>query len=85
MRLVAAMTHRGWRRAVEAWVDGELGEVSTGLVLAHMSRCSSCTGHAAFLRCLKNFLRRQATPSLAALRLRRFARLLTDPRPSWPT
>jgi len=46
----AAMTHRGLHRAVEAWVDGELGDVRAGLVRDHLGQCAGCSSHAALLR-----------------------------------
>lgn len=41
-------SHRRWRRALEAWVDGEVRPEVEAAVLEHLGRCSRC-GHEAVL------------------------------------
>jgi anti-sigma factor RsiW len=69
--------HRRTRRAVDAYIDGELRTPARiAAVQAHLDECWGCSGHAETLRLLKRSLRRlaQRQPTdLAAARLRRWA------------
>lgn len=69
--------HRQMRRAIDAYVDGELHTPARiAAVQAHLDQCWGCSGYAETLRLLKRSLRRlaQRQPAdLAAARLRRWA------------
>lgn len=69
-----ALTHRRMRRAVGAYVDGELDAADTSAVTAHLDECWGCSGEADTLRLIKRSLRgrsvrRPADIALARLRL----------------
>ena len=64
------------RRAVEAYVDGELGPDVATEVARHLSSCWECSTVAETLRLLKQALRQQRCKrpaTVAEHRLRRFA------------
>jgi predicted anti-sigma-YlaC factor YlaD len=69
--------HRRMRRAVDAYIDGELGSPQRFVeVQAHLDECWGCSGYAETVRLLKRSLRRLADrqpTDLAAARLRRWA------------
>jgi anti-sigma factor RsiW len=74
--------HRRVRRAVDAYVDGELTRGQAAAVAAHLDECWGCSGDADTLRLVKRSLQRRATrrPSdLALARLRRWAEGLARP------
>ncbi|MGH9110918.1 MAG: zf-HC2 domain-containing protein [Acidimicrobiales bacterium] len=71
--------HRRVRRAVDAYVDGELARGQAAAVAAHLDNCWGCSGDADTLRLMKRSLQRLAArrPSdLARARLRRWAERL---------
>jgi len=68
--------HRRMRRAVDAYLDGELPPTRAGAVEVHLDECWGCSGYADAVRLMKRSLRRlaQRRPSdLAVARLRRWA------------
>jgi anti-sigma factor RsiW len=68
--------HRRMRRAVDAYLDGELSPVRAAVVEAHLEECWGCSGYAETLRLMKRSLRRLAERGpgdLAVVRLRRWA------------
>jgi anti-sigma factor RsiW len=70
------LAHRRLRRAVEAYLDGELTPEARAEVARHLSICWECSIGAETLRLLKRALshHRDRTPSsVAERRLRRFA------------
>ena len=70
------VTHRGLRRAVDAYLDGELSPVRALAIEVHLDECWGCSGYADTVRLMKRSLRRlaQRRPSdLAVTRLRRWA------------
>ncbi|GAC1530516.1 MAG: hypothetical protein NVS3B12_05200 [Acidimicrobiales bacterium] len=67
------------RRAVEAYLDGELAPDAGTEVVHHLAMCWECNTVAETLRLLKHALRRrrdQGAASVPGLRLRRFAESL---------
>lgn len=79
------LAHRRMRRAVEAYLDGELTPEARAEVARHLSICWECSIAAETLRLLKRALshRRDRTPSsVAERRLRRFAADLASVGPS---
>jgi anti-sigma factor RsiW len=73
------LAHRRLRRAVDAYLDGELTSDARAEVANHLSICWECSIAAETLRLLKRALshRRDRTPpSVAEHRLRRFAHAL---------
>jgi anti-sigma factor RsiW len=73
------LAHRRMRRAVDAYLDGELTPEARAEVARHLSICWECSIAAETLRLLKRALshRRNRTPSsVAERRLRRFAEAL---------
>lgn len=74
--MLDAVAHRSMRRAVDAYLDGELLPERAAAVTAHLGECWGCSGHAEALRLMKPSLRRlgERRPSdLAVARLRRWA------------
>jgi anti-sigma factor RsiW len=74
--------HRRVRRAVDAYVDGELTRGRAAAVAAHLAECWGCSGDADTLRLVKRSLQGRATrrPSdLALARMRRWAEGLARP------
>ena len=74
--------HRRVRRAVDAYVDGELTRSQAAAVEAHLDECWGCSGEADTLRLMKRSLQRLAARSpsdLARARLRRWAEGLAQP------
>jgi anti-sigma factor RsiW len=72
--------HRRMKRAVSAYVDGELKAGGSAIVADHLRECSDCSGEAELTRMLKRSLRNLADrdrDALATLRLRRFASRLS--------
>lgn len=68
--------HRRMRRAVAAYLDGELPFHAIAAVEAHLDECWGCSGDAETLRLMKRSLRRlgeRRPTDLAAERLRRWA------------
>lgn len=64
------------RRAVDAWVDGELDAETAEAVAHHLRICWDCSSAAETTRLVKSALRAhrdREPPPLAAARLRRFA------------
>jgi anti-sigma factor RsiW len=67
------------RRAVGAYVDGELDAAATAAVAAHLHECWACSGDADVTRVIKHSLQqRRGRDVLATVRLRRFAARLAD-------
>ena len=70
------LAHRRMRRAVDAYVDGELNPGARAEVARHLSLCWECSIAAETVRLLKRALtqrRDRAPASVAEQRLRRFA------------
>lgn len=67
--------HGRWRRAVEAYVDGELTSPRREAVLAHLAECVDCDEDADLLRMVKRSLRgrRGRITPLMSIRVRRLA------------
>ena len=68
--------HGRMRRAVDAYLDGELPPARAVAVEGHLDECWGCSGYADTVRLLKRSLQRLARrrPSdLAVARLRRWA------------
>jgi anti-sigma factor RsiW len=68
--------HGRMRRAVDAYIDGELPPGRAVVVEVHLDECWGCSGYAESVRLVKRSLRRlaQRRPSdLAVARLRRWA------------
>ena len=68
--------HGRMRRAVDAYIDGELSPARAVTVEVHLDECWACSGYADTVRLMKRSLRRlaQRRPSeLAVARLRRWA------------
>ena len=68
--------HGRMRRAVDAYLDGELPPARAVVVEVHLDECWGCSGYADAVRLMKRSLRRlaQCRPSeLAVARLRRWA------------
>jgi predicted anti-sigma-YlaC factor YlaD len=62
------------RRAVSAYLDGEVDPVTAAVVGAHLRRCWACSGEAELIRMIKSSLRNLAGRDddvLAVMRLRR--------------
>ncbi len=75
------IAHRRMKRAVTAFVDGELGPAAEGRVEAHLRDCWDCSGDVELARMVKASLHHLADrnqDALTALRLRRFAAGLTS-------
>ncbi len=75
------LSHRRLRRAVSAFVDGELDGKTAAAVAAHLRLCWGCSGDTELARMMKCSLRRCADREpelLAAVRLRRFAASLRN-------
>jgi len=51
------LTHLRLRRAVPAYVDGELDTLAARAVVAHLGRCWACSGEVELLRAVKRSLR----------------------------
>ena len=76
--------HRRWRRAGEAFADGELSPSLRGPVQNHLQECWGCSENVELLRMVKASLRRQSarlTPMEIA-RLRRVAARVAGIGPS---
>jgi anti-sigma factor RsiW len=68
--------HSRMRRAVDAYVDGELPPARAAAVEAHLTDCWGCSGDAETLRLMKRSLRRlrhRGPSELTLARLRRWA------------
>ncbi|MGH9229928.1 MAG: zf-HC2 domain-containing protein [Acidimicrobiales bacterium] len=68
--------HGRMRRAVDAYLDGELPPARAVVVHVHLDECWGCSGYADTVRLMQRSLRRlgQRRPSdLAVARLRRWA------------
>jgi anti-sigma factor RsiW len=68
--------HGRMRRAIDAYVDGELPPARAVTVEGHLDECWACSGYADTVQLMKRSLRRlaQRRPShLAVARLRRWA------------
>jgi predicted anti-sigma-YlaC factor YlaD len=68
--------HGRMRRAIDAYLDGELAPARAMAVEGHLDECWGCSGYADTVRLMKRSLRRlaQRRPSdLAVARLRRWA------------
>lgn len=50
--------HGGWRRAVEACLDGELAVAQQEAACRHLEGCSDCDAHASLLLAVRGSLRR---------------------------
>jgi predicted anti-sigma-YlaC factor YlaD len=73
---VLPVAHREMRRAVDAYVDGELSRARAVAVELHLDECWGCSAYADTVRLMKRSLRRLAErrPSdLAVARLHRWA------------
>jgi anti-sigma factor RsiW len=73
------LAHRRLRRAVDAYLDGELTPEARAEVADHLSICWECSIAAETLRLLKRALSHRLNrtpPSVAERRLRRFAEAL---------
>jgi anti-sigma factor RsiW len=71
-----SIAHGRMRRAIDAYVDGELPPAQAGVVEVHLDDCWGCSGYADTVRLMKRSLQRlaQRRPSdLAVARLRRWA------------
>jgi len=69
------------RRAVSAYVDGELDEQHSARVEAHLRECWGCSGDAELTRLVKRSLQNlghRQRDTLAVVRLQRFATRLTN-------
>jgi anti-sigma factor RsiW len=76
---MSPMKHRWMRRAVGAYVDGEIDDAAAAAVSAHLRECWYCSGDAEQLRMIKQSLRnRRNGDALAVLRLRRFVARFTQ-------
>jgi anti-sigma factor RsiW len=76
---MSPLTHRRMRRAVTAYLDGELDATDAHAVAAHLRECWACSGDAEVTRMIKRSLRnRRCDDFLAVVRLRRFAARLSD-------
>ncbi len=67
-----SVSHRRWRVAVDAYVDGELTDRAQREVATHLAECWDCSRDAEILRLIKHCLRQRRTPAgdnLALLRL----------------
>lgn len=74
--MLSLLAHRRMRRAVDAYLDGELTPDARSEVARHLSVCWECSIAAETVRLVKRALaqRRARTPvSIAEERLRRFA------------
>jgi anti-sigma factor RsiW len=74
-------THRGLRRAVDAYLDGELPSGRAAAVASHLDECWGCSGYADTVRLMKQSLRRPAAREprdLAVTRLRRWGQRLAS-------
>jgi anti-sigma factor RsiW len=68
------LAHHRMKRAVAAYLDGELDAADAVAVAMHLRECWRCSGEAEALRMIKRSLRRRSGDDvLAVLRLRRFA------------
>lgn len=70
------LAHRRMKRAVSAYVDGELDPRGAAAVADHLRKCWGCSGDVDLIRTVKHSLRNLANrhgDSLAVTRLRRFA------------
>jgi anti-sigma factor RsiW len=70
------VVHRRMRRAVGAYLDGELSPPEAAVVAAHLDECWGCSGDAEMLRLIKRSLQRLAArrpTDLVLVRLRRWA------------
>jgi anti-sigma factor RsiW len=70
------IAHRRMRRAVSAFVDGELDTGLAAIVEGHLRDCFDCSGDAELARMVKASLRNLAArerDAVTAARLRRFA------------
>lgn len=75
--------HRRYRRLVSAYVDGELDPARMEEMARHVRGCWGCSGAVEQIRLIKASLarlRERHPGSLAALRLRRWARALDSTR-----
>jgi len=72
---VTPWEHRRWRRAGEAFADGELSPSLRGPVQTHLRECWGCSENVELQRMMKASLRRQAARlvPMETARLRRFA------------
>jgi anti-sigma factor RsiW len=70
------IAHGRMRRAVDAYLDGELPPARAVAVEVHLDQCWGCSGYAETVRLMKRSLRRLAQrrpDNLAVARLRRWA------------
>lgn len=70
------LAHRRMKRALSAYVDGELDAPTSDAVAAHLRECWDCSGDAEIIRMVKRSLRTlgdRERDALGALRVRRFA------------
>jgi anti-sigma factor RsiW len=68
------LAHRRMRRAVSAYLDGELDGAAAEAVSAHLRECWACSGDAELMRMVKKSLRDLASrhrDALTVMRLRR--------------
>jgi anti-sigma factor RsiW len=66
------------RRAVDAYLDGELAPEAGAEVARHLSICWECSAAAETLRLMKRALRRRHERTLTALAEHRLSRLARD-------
>ena len=74
---MSAYRHRRERRLVQAYLDGELEGAPARAAARHLDLCFDCSRAAETQQLVVRSLRRltaRVTPSLAALRLRRYGR-----------
>ncbi|MGH9245183.1 MAG: zf-HC2 domain-containing protein [Acidimicrobiales bacterium] len=75
------VAHRRMKRAVSAYVDGELDDAAAAAVAVHLRECWDCSGDADLTRMVKRSLGNlgdRLPDTLAAIRLQRFAARLTN-------
>jgi anti-sigma factor RsiW len=83
--MIRVLAHWRMRRAVEAYLDGELPPQARAEVANHLSICWTCSTLAETLRLLKRALRQRShrsTPSVAERRLQRLAEDLAAGQPA---
>ncbi|GAC1376246.1 MAG: hypothetical protein NVSMB4_04950 [Acidimicrobiales bacterium] len=79
------LAHRRMRRAVEAYLDGELPADAGTEVAHHLAMCWECSTVADTLRLLKHALRRRRDHGMASMpvrRLRRYAETMAAGPPA---
>jgi anti-sigma factor RsiW len=71
--------HRRWRKAIDAYVDGELDPDVRAQVAAHVRRCWWCSEDVELTGMIKASLRqRRRVIPLSVARLRRFATRVSE-------